>query len=497
MAGEDLYQSLGGISFAPTETPWGIGATTLAQSTPLMISPYASTGQALGIGLGSVLLQSLLGYQAQKEAAQQSLTANTIANQMLQESDAQKRLNLIQSLEPGYYQPAMQRKLLDVQSLITARDAANKAAAAQVGANEVAKLKAVGEFYGTPEGKAAQEAELAQIRAKAAAGRTPAEELLARIAAQGEEQRKTAALKADLSRDAQEKQNAFNAEMKELDRKARSGDVQARLDFQAKQNEVNNNLKRELLELGVNAAVEKKRRIDEMTMENQAAGQDPKLALLNAQAVIAKELVEAKEQASSRLIEKAREEREKEASYKRTLELANPKAPAALVTQNVKRIGASNLAVELADEIDRYANWTTYRIGTAFSAADESALKSRLKKLTAEERLALTGTASNASERKDINEMLNGDFTAGPETKAMLLRRFAETSRKLALDNMKGGFASASGFIQAVEQGLQSGKRVEFGTPNALENNAPQVRQINAPTREELIAELKKRGVLK
>lgn len=169
MAGEDLYQSLGGVNFAPTETPWGIGATTLAQSTPLMISPYASTGQALGIGLGSVLLQSLLGYQAQKEAAQQSLTANTIANQMLQESDAQKRLNLIQSLEPGYYQPAMQRKLLDVQSLITSRDAANKAAAAQLGANEIAKLKAVSEFYGTPEGEAAWKRELQRTEAESLA----------------------------------------------------------------------------------------------------------------------------------------------------------------------------------------------------------------------------------------------------------------------------------------------------------------------------------------
>lgn len=489
-----LTEALGGLQTSPLETGYGIATQALAQGSPGLITPYTSPGAAVGIGLGSVLLQSLLGYQARQSALQDTIQANSLANQMLKMQTPEERTSFIGGLDVS---PDIGSRLSTLSTALTGQELARKTELDLVGGRETAKLKAMGEFYATPEGKAAQEAELEQIRAKAAAGRTPAEEWLARIAAQGEEQRKTATFKADLSKDAQEKQNAFTAEMKELDRKARSGDVQARLDFQAKQNEVNNDLKRELLELGVNAAVEKKRRIDEMTMQNQAAGQDPKLALLNAQAVVAKELVEAREQASTRLIEKAREEREKEASYKRTLELANPKAPAALVTQNVKRIGASNLAVELADEIDRYANWVTYRIGTAFSAADESALRSRLKKLTAEERLALSGTATNASERKDINEMLNGDFTAGPETKAILLRRFAETSRKLALDNMKGGFSSASGFIQAVEQGLQSGKRVEFDTPSALGNNAPQVGQSNAPTREELIAELKQRGVLK
>jgi len=338
-------------------------------------------------------------------------------------------------------------------------------------------MKAMQEFYSTPEGEKSRafQLELAAQEARARRGLTVEEELalinarganrLNVVAATGEQARKTAGFKADLTDASREKQNAFTERMKELDRKARSGDQQSKLDFERQQQEINANLKRELLGLSVDIAVEKKRRIDELTMQNRELGQDPKLALVNAQATIAQELIDAREAASGRLIEKARQERELEAASKKALELANPKAPAALVTENVRRIGASNMAVEIADDLDRYANWVTYRIGTAFSAADEMALRSRLKKLSFEERKALSGTATTDKEKADINDMMNGDFSAGPETKAMLLRRFAADSRRLAMDNMKGGFASAGDFIKAVEQGMQSGGRIEFGTP--------------------------------
>lgn len=462
---DGLAGALAGLNYTPQETAYGIAGGALNQLTPQIITPYTSTGRAVGIGLGSILLQSLLGYQARQEAVQQSLETNRLANQLMTFETPEQRTGFIEQLPSGGFLDPRER-LLTLATALNQQEKARENALALSTGQEVGKLKAMADFYSTPQGQAAREFELTRIKEEAAARRTPLEEYLARTAAQGEESRKTAGFKAELSEQAREKQNAFTAQMKELDRKARSGDQQAKFDFQAKQQQIDADLKRSLVELGVNAAVEKKRRIDELTMQNREAGQDPALALVNAKAEIARELADAKEAASARLIEKARQERELEAASKKALELANPKAPAALVTENVKRIGASNMAVEIADDLDRYNNWITYRVGTAFSAVDEDALRQRLKKLSFEERKALSGLATTDREKADINEMLNGDFTAGPETKAMLLRRFASDSRRLALDNMKGGFASAADFIKAVEQGMQSGGRVEFGTPS-------------------------------
>lgn len=480
-----LEEALFGLNTTPLETGYGIAAQQVGQLGPQLISPYSSTGQAVGIGLGSILLQSLLGYQARQEAARTSLETNTLANQLMTLETPKARTEFIGGVDDSL----QQSRLSTLATALTAQEQARKNTLALTAGQEVAKLKAVGEFYNTPEGQAAREFELQKLREDAAARRTPLEEYLAREAAKGEEQRKTAGFKADLSEQAREKQNAFTAQMKELDRKARSGDQQAKFDFQAKQQQIDADLKRALVDLGVNAAVEKKRRIDELTMQNREAGQDPALALVNAKAEIARELVEAREASSGRLIEKARQEREQEAAYRKTLERANPKAPAALVTENVKRIGASNIAVEIANDLDRYNNWITYRVGTAFSAIDEEALRQRLKKLSFEERKALSGLATTDKEKADINEMLNGDFTAGPETKAMLLRRFAKDSRQLAVDNMKGAFSSAEDFIKSVEQGMQLESRVEFGMPSvAASSNKANVQGSAADI---FVAELK------
>ena len=464
---DEILSALQGMQQSPSETYWGIGQQALGQSLPQLIDPvYGDRGTNIGIALGGALVQGLLGYQARQEAAERNLQASQLANALIQLETPEQRTSFIAEAPTEF-----QGGLGTLATALTAQKIQREAKLAEAVGLETGKLKAIQEFYNTPAGIAQREFELNKIREEAAARRTPLEEYLAREAARGAEQRKTVGFKADLSAQAQEKQNAFAAEMKELDRKARSGDQQAKFDFEIKQKKVDADLKQALIGLSVDAAVEKKRKIDALTMLNRELGQDPELALVNAKADIAAELIEVKQNASAKLIEKARKEREQEAVFKKELELANPKASAALVTENVRRIGASNMAVAIADELDRYNNWITYRIGTAFSAIDEEALRAQLKKLSFEERKALSGTATTDSERKDINEMLNGDFTAGPETKAMLLRRFASDSRRLAVDNMKGGFTSAGDFIKAVEQGIQSGGRVEFGTPSVGNSN--------------------------
>ena len=92
---DGLAEALLGLNFSPAQDPYGLAQQAVATSTPSLISPYASTGKAIGIGLGSVLLQSLLGYQARQSALQDTLQANTLANQMLQMQTPEERTALI------------------------------------------------------------------------------------------------------------------------------------------------------------------------------------------------------------------------------------------------------------------------------------------------------------------------------------------------------------------------------------------------------------------
>ena len=98
-----LAEALQGLNYTGADTGYGIAATTLGQMTPQLISPYSSTGQAIGISLGSVLLQSLLGYQARQQAASDTLELNSLANQLMTKATPEARTEFISGVsEPGY-----------------------------------------------------------------------------------------------------------------------------------------------------------------------------------------------------------------------------------------------------------------------------------------------------------------------------------------------------------------------------------------------------------
>jgi len=80
---DTLTQALTGLNVAPSETPWGIGAMSLAQSSPLLMNPYSSWQQNLAIGLGANLVAGLLGYQAKQSAMEQNLALQPYITQAL------------------------------------------------------------------------------------------------------------------------------------------------------------------------------------------------------------------------------------------------------------------------------------------------------------------------------------------------------------------------------------------------------------------------------
>jgi hypothetical protein len=86
------------MSFTPQDTLLGSLSAGIGRGTPSLISPYASTGSAVGIGLGSILLQSLLGYQARQQAAERTLELNRLSSSLLGMKTAQERADYIGTL---------------------------------------------------------------------------------------------------------------------------------------------------------------------------------------------------------------------------------------------------------------------------------------------------------------------------------------------------------------------------------------------------------------
>ena len=108
------------MSFTPQDTLLGSLSAGIGRGTPSLISPYASTRTAVGIGLGSILLQSLLGYQARQQAAERTLELNRLSSSLLGMKTAQERADYIGTL--GDTDPLVLSRLGSLSGALTAQD---------------------------------------------------------------------------------------------------------------------------------------------------------------------------------------------------------------------------------------------------------------------------------------------------------------------------------------------------------------------------------------
>lgn len=137
-----LEEALFGLNYTPQDTGYGMAATQLNALTPQLISPYASTGQAIGVGLGSLLAQSLLGYQARQQAARDTLELNTLGNQLRGLGSAAARTSFI----GGLSDPIQQARLSTLSTALGAQETARQATQA----SKLADLVTAAEFETTP-----------------------------------------------------------------------------------------------------------------------------------------------------------------------------------------------------------------------------------------------------------------------------------------------------------------------------------------------------------
>lgn len=94
-----LALALANLKTKPVDTPYGIGALTIAQNIPNMIDPYGNPWSNLAIGAGSVLTSALLGYQAREQAREENLEMQPFITRGLSATTAEELDALLK--EPG------------------------------------------------------------------------------------------------------------------------------------------------------------------------------------------------------------------------------------------------------------------------------------------------------------------------------------------------------------------------------------------------------------
>ena len=140
MADTSLRDALSGLNVPAAENYWGIGATTLGEIAPKLINPYGKVGTNLGIGLGSVLLTALLGYQARQTAAEESITTNKLANELMSLNTPEQRLARIEQAK-GEMPARLTSRVLEFNTALQGQEKLNALDVARQKALEEAKLE--------------------------------------------------------------------------------------------------------------------------------------------------------------------------------------------------------------------------------------------------------------------------------------------------------------------------------------------------------------------
>ena len=121
-----LASALGGLRITGAENPYGMGLIALTQAAPSLYNPYGKPAGNFGIALGQALLSGLLGYQAKKQATEESLQASDLATQLLTKP-ATERTTFLQGLQQQDVPMNVMSKLTELNPMLMQQELAARA----------------------------------------------------------------------------------------------------------------------------------------------------------------------------------------------------------------------------------------------------------------------------------------------------------------------------------------------------------------------------------
>jgi len=473
---DGLVDALSGLNYQQQENPYGMAQTSINQLTPQLISPYASTGKAIGIGLGSILLQSLLGYQARSHAAQDTLQANTLANQMMSMETPQARTDFIGTVGDT----TQQSRLSTLATALTAQEQTRKNALALSGGQEVAKLKAMADYFNTPEGQQAREFELTKIREEAAArssispetrlelARLRNEGAIATALTRGSEARNLETLRQQGAIGLQTMRDANADKRSAMALEAKAGSEEKQREWKSEQTKIQTQYDKELAQykaqVGVEAAGQKEQLLNDIRIQNIKEGDDADTALLNAKATIAQQMQK------DLLQEKDRMSRERMAEYnqgiiertklRKQMDTEYPNVTAKVKDDAASAIAFGNLAKTLAGDIRKISSYPEYRAIKSMSAFGDEQLKSRTIDIADRLTRMRSGMATRGAEDEKLEKIALGDLTVGPQEAASILERLANDTLNFAADKYATQTQKPTDLVNMMRQAAQSNTQV-------------------------------------
>jgi len=451
---DGLFEALSGLNVSAAQNPYGTAAIGIGQSIPQLITPYTSTGRAVGIGLGSVLLQSLLGYQARQQAARETLELNTLANQMQTLAVPQERVDFIKGVENPFYQS----RLSTLSTALTTQEMETKRKLAEAVGLETGKMKALQEFYASPEGAKVREFELQKIREEGEARRTPLEDYLAREAA-----------RRQTGLDIEKEKQGGRLDLTNLRNKAKSGLQEDQQAWKTEQQRIQNDFvaaqNKFKLEYGAEMAVKKEADIAAQIKARIDAGEDPELVraqMLQASKAEIEKQTEDKRQANRLALEEVKQQNK---VFFKQLELENPEVPTAVKNETSEAFAIANLARLLAKRVqEKINNYPELKFAQTFSTAGEG-LREELLDLQDLVLRVRTGAAAPLLEQDRLGEMIVGTPESGPETVAMLLNKFANRTFTLSADRLAAASTKTSDLINMARSAASSGGLINLTAP--------------------------------
>jgi len=398
MAPSDILTSgLSGLQFSGLDNPYGLGATTLAASLPKLINPVGNVGTNLGIALGGTLLTALMGYQAQKTAADLTSRATQVGMDILAAPNVEQRKAIADAADEGFYGPEVKSKALTLVNALAGQEQATKVAGELEYTKKLKELEALTSAPG--------EEYMGMQTDKLLAGIQERNE--GQIAAENVKQRNRQAnilLRGDVQKDVgwtkNEQQAALKKQLNELDMK----ELETGQDYTTERNKVLANFKAE-----IDKAKETYKQQNEL---QQIAFKD---SLVKSNVTIPDNHV-------------------KEIS----------------VAQDLARRGY-DIAKEIKDK-----TLSSQLLGEKFSAADDNSLMEKISLLQSDFNRLQSGLVVNDSEYDRLYKVIHGDWTAGMESKVDNLLNFGDTLTLGTMNRLNTYGQTTADLYNRLSQGYQS-----------------------------------------
>ena len=418
---EPLLSGLSGLQFAGADNPFGLGATTLAASLPKLINPTGNVGTNLGVALGGTLLTALLGYQAQKTAADLTSRATQVGMDILAAPTVEQRKAIADAADQGFYGPEIKSKALTLVNALAGQEQVNKLAGELEYTKQLKQLEA----QTSPAGQ-----EYIGLQT---------DKLLAGIQGRGEQSRMTEAVKQKYKQENMMLQSDIKKDLVEF-----TNDERLQL--------------------------EKDRRA--ARLQAQRAGEDPDIYEFQVN------------QQYKDMLDQRKQER-KQADDLQTIEFKNrldsfAKANSLSAPETKEVDENTDVARDLyniADYIEKAKDYTELQLGKRYSAADDESLKERLIMATGKIRKSMTGLAASKAEIKQWDDVVNGDYTGGVESIVDNLRMVGDRLNEKSLTIIGNKNKSPQDLFGVISEMYQTKK--PFTLPTEL--SKPQRPQVPSP----------------